>query len=329
MTEPKDYASILFTPEEIGVFGTQYLRQRRENKDLGVPLGLKILDTPDKDKNIFLPLMPGELMSIIARPGSGKTSFMVRWARHRAAYLKSKKLENRVVVYVTLEQTVEELNAFNVAADRRLSITDMARGEITDAEWKMCLEAGIDRRYDQVWNIGYSAFTEKKQIIIDVEAINGALTKIRDEHKKVIDIVFIDFLQNIPMRGGAESKTIGISDNLDAIKRMGLRTIKAPIVLGVQAKREVEERNPPVPQMDDGQWTSNIEQASDKIFSLVRPSKYREEGQEFGKTVVQGHCQMLISVLKQKLGASNFCRWVYFDPEYNKLDELEQGRQTR
>lgn len=43
----------------------------------------------------------------------------------------------------------------------------------------------------------------------------------------------------------------------------------------------------------------------------------------FQGKVVTGNRQMIISVLKQKLGKDNFSRWVYFDPEFNKLDELE------
>lgn len=78
---------------------------------------------------------------------------------------------------------------------------------------------------------------------------------------------------------------------------------------------------------DDGQWTSNIEQTSDKIFSLVRPRKYKKEGEMFGSKEVHGNDQMVISVLKQKLGPANFARWVKFDPIYNKLEELEVKKQ--
>lgn len=326
MAEKRDYSTILFTPEEVGSLGAAYLKQRRENKHLGIALGLAGIDNEDKDGNCLLPLMPGELTSIIARPGNGKTSFMVRWARYRAEQLRKAKITDRAVVYVTLEQSVEELNAFNIAADKRVSITKMARGEITDAEWAKCLEQGIDRRFYPLWNIGYSSMTEKKQIRLDLDAIGGALELIRGQHAKAIDIVFVDYLQRIPY-DRAESKTVGVSDNLDGLKTMALR-MKCSFVVGVQARREVDEMNPPIPAEDDGQWTSNIEQTSDKVFSLVRPRKYKQEGQEFGSQTVEGNCQMIVSVLKQKLGPANFAKWVYFDPEYNKLDELETRKRN-
>jgi replicative DNA helicase len=321
MTQKRDYSTILFTPEEIGNQTAEYLRWRKENIGLGVKIGLNSLDNDDTEGRSFLPLMPGELMGLIARPGNGKTGFMVRWARERSNYLRAQKIENRVIVYITLEQSIEELNAFNLAADRRLSITKMAKGQITDDEGKTCLEESIGRRFLPLWNIGYSTITDKKQIRVDMDAINGALELIQSEHGKTIDIVFVDYLQRIPFNH-AESKTIGVSDNVDSLKTMALR-LKCPGVMGVQARREVDELKPPIPSMDDGQWTSNIEQTCDRVMSLVRPKNYRNEGELFGSTTVRGHTQMLASILKQKLGPANYAKWVFFDPIYNKLDELE------
>ena len=68
---------ILFTPQEIYNAGTRYLEERRRNQDAGIPIGLASLDED------FLPLLAGEVVSIIGRPGNGKTGFMMRWARDR------------------------------------------------------------------------------------------------------------------------------------------------------------------------------------------------------------------------------------------------------
>lgn len=312
----RDYGSIVFTPEQIGNLGAKYLEERRANKGLGVKVGLRSLDEK------MYPALPGELISIIARPGHGKTGFMVRWARTRAAWLKEQKIVNRVVVYITLEQSIEELNAFNIAADKRISITNMAKGEITDDEWTECLKHAINSRFFPLHNVGYSSMTDQKQIRIDTDAIEGALKIITEKDK--IDIVFVDYLQRIPYNAHVESKTVGISENLDNLKTIAQQIAKAPIVVGVQARREVDERNPQVPELEDGQWTSNIEQTSDRVLSLVRPINYKPEGELFGKTKVEGRNQMVISLLKQKLGPANLPIWAYFEPEYNKLSDLER-----
>lgn len=336
MAEKRDYGSILFTPEQAGVMTADYLRTRKDYKAWGIPFGVGAVDQPSNKKGeakeFYVPLMPGELETVIARPGHGKTGTMVARARRRADYLKAAGMKDRAVVYVTLEQSVEELNAFNIAADRHISITDMAMGEIGIEEWKACLEEGIRRRYTPIWNIGYRSTPGVKQIRIDLDGIAGALHMIEDLHKQKIDLVFIDYLQRIPFDRNTESKTIGVSDNLDGLKTMALQVFKCPLVTGAQAVRDVDNRGEkggglPIPAMDDGQWTSNIEQTSDHVISLVRPRKYKAEGEDFGSMKVQGHCQMLVSVLKQKLGASNFARWVMYDPIYNILDNLEMQKQ--
>lgn len=322
MAEKRDYSTILFTPEEIGNLGSAYLKERKENKGQAVKVGLKDLDEPDREGRFLLPLHAGELMSIIARPGNGKTGFMVRWARERSKWLRAQKITDRAVVYITLEQSIEELNAFNIAADERLSITSMATGEITDDEWARCLGNAINRRFMPLWNIGYSSVTDKKQIRVDLDAVNGALELIRTQHNLKIDVVFVDYLQRMPDGLRAESKVVAVSDNLDGLKNICLRQ-HCPMVAGVQARREVDKKEDQIPELDDGQWTSNIEQTSDRVLSLVRPRKYREPGAMFGKMAVEGNCQMLVTILKQKLAADNYAKWVMFDPVYNKLDRLE------
>lgn len=331
MAQQRDYSTILFDPEQAAAMTIAYLKSRRDNKAWGIPFGVASIDKPPreigKEQEHYVPLMPGEVESVIARPGHGKTGTMVARARRRAQFLKDHKLDGeRVVVYITLEQSTEELNAFNIAADRKLSITHMAMGEITDAEWKECLEEGLRRRYTPIFNIGYSSTTTAKQIRIDLDGIAGALHMIEDKYKKKIDLVCVDYLQRIPY-DRAESKTIGVSDNLDGLKNLALQTFKCPMIVGAQATRDVEGRKGagelPIPGMDDGQWTSNIEQTSDHVISLVRPRKYRRDGETFGSVTVSGNAQMLVSILKQKMGASNFARWIYYDPIYNILDELE------
>jgi hypothetical protein len=50
-----------------------------------------------------------------------------------------------------------------------------------------------------------------------------------------------------------------------------------------------------------------------------------KEGDFFGKTqvLVQGENQMIINLLKQKMGIANKGYWVNFNPIYNRLDEVE------
>lgn len=325
---------LIFDPARIAKVSRQNLAERKQARDegglaIGLPAYIKTLDIVDPDLDGLIPLHRGEAMTIIARPGGGKTSYMMRNARCRAAEIRhrlaigQKDAEKRVVVYGSWEQTVEDLDAFNTAAeliDDGMSITRMAMGLINAEQWARIEEINVGRIADPLWFVGYSAIERTRRPLMSVEDFRQALYSIQDDGL-IIDSVFVDYLQRIPYRN--DSKVEGISQNLDDLKTV-FGNVGTCGVIGVQAKREVDERNDQRPTMSDGQWTSNIEQTSDKVLSLLRPSMYYDEGTSYGDVVVKGNQQMLISVLKQKLGPANFGRWVLFDTKYNKLNEAEQ-----
>ena len=308
--------SIIFSPQQASRLAVDRLKFRRDNKHLAIPLGLDSID------EYFNPLLPGDLVTVIGRPGNGKTGFMLRWARHRADFLMANKIFDRAVLYVTYEQHIEDLHSIQMAADQGINITKLARGEIFGDDWNKILKAAVNRGIMPIWYVGHSMENRKERPRITPSTLIDSLQKLEAERGVVIDCVFVDYLQRIPFDGRPESKTVGTMEALDSLKDYGL-ALNCPFVVGVQAKREVDIRQFPIPGMDDGQWTSNIEQASDKIFTVVRPAKYKNEGEMFGSVVVQSYTQMLVTLAKQKMGPDNIAKWVYFDPAYNKLDELE------
>jgi len=96
------------------------------------------------------------------------------------------------------------------------------------------------------------------------------------------------------------------------------------IVLGVQAKREVDQRTLPIPLMDDGQWSSTVEQFSDGVLSLMRPCLYTSlKGKEIEGVAITGSKQLVVTCLKRKLGPANFHDFVDIEPQYNRLNEVE------
>jgi len=329
VTNPLD---LVYSPQQIFQLGTDYLDERRRGSTQLIPTGIDDLDMPDADGNFFLPMAPGEMITITGRPGGGKTGLMLAMARKRAKWLKENGFDKRIVGYATLEQSVEELNAFQVAAAARemgssINVTKMASGQISDQEWEDIMRAGVQRVELPLWIIGHSNARRKSRTPLNVTALMSGLEAIEtweDGTNKgyEIDMVFVDYLQRLKFEGRVESKTIGVSDNLDRLKDAA-GMFATVMVVGVQARREVDGYTLPIPGLDDGQWTSNIEQTSDGNLSVVRPRKYRKDGEFFGSMLVEGHNQMLVTNNKRKLGPDNFSKWIYFSPEYNQLDKLE------
>lgn len=333
---------ILFSPVQVAELTEKSIQKRmiarREGGlQVGLPLYINGLDAGTvglKNDAGFVPMADGDLMTIIARPGHGKTSFMMRMARERVKAIKERTAKGdadaarRIVIYATWEQTVEQLHSFHVAAETKdadMSITKMAMGKIDDKQWKAIQSANLRRVADPLWFIGHSIERKARRPVITPDLLNATLWDAvnwqGEDDKFVIDSVFCDYLQRIPY-GKAESKTIGISQNLNELKNIAL-SVGTKFIVGVQAVRDVDKRDDPTPGMEDGQWTSNIEQDSDQILSTVRPCKYKDEGETFDGIKVTGFKQMKVSVCKQKMGDSNFYKWVDFDPRYNELTDAE------
>jgi replicative DNA helicase len=325
-----DTSRIIFTPLEASNAAEKYIDWRQENAGGGMPLYIPEMEYDVEKNKGFVPVLPGELISIIGRPGNGKTGFMFCWARTRAAWLReqamagNKDAANSVVVYVTLEQTVEELRLFNVAAEEMMNVSKIANGKMEKEEWDH-VKTGLRKLHPlPLWFAGRSMSRRKNRVQLTPENIHLSLMDVEkwsgDELKQSIDSVFIDYLQKFRPNGADFVQYYG--NTISYLKDLA-GDYMTRVILGVQAKREVDDRKPPIPQMDDGQWSSTIEQFSDGVISVVRPSHYMNDKDSFGDMVVEGRYQMLVKVLKRKMGPENFQKWVKFQPEYNKLDALE------
>lgn len=328
--EQVDYSRLVFTPLEVSNATEKYVKQIQAGEEDGMPLYVKQMEYDPKKAKGFLPVKRGEVIAVLGRPGNAKTGFMFRWARMRAADLKrqaalgNKTAANSVVLYFTMEQLVEELRLFHVAAEEGISATDMANGKLENEAWGKISNSLRGMHTTPLWLAGKSLERRKDKIRLTEESLYGVLQSIEkwrgDELETQIDSVFVDYLQRFRSNGQDWVQFYG--DTFNGIKEMAGSFVTRMIV-GVQARREVDARDVPIPQTDDGQWTSGIEQQSDGMLSVVRPARYKNQGETFDDVIVTGHNQLIITCLKRKLGPDNFQDWVSFAPEYNRLDEAE------
>ena len=102
--------------------------------------------------------------------------------------------------------------------------------------------------------------------------------------------------------------------------------------MGVQARRDVDDREEKLPELRDAQWASSIEQTSDKVFSLWRPASTEGLGTfvEVGEKIcVVTENLLLMRMLKQRGDRGRYTWAMYFDPAYLKLAELELEQEDR
>ena len=219
--------------------------------------------------SFIIPLHPGDLMAVVARPGHGKSSFMAYMAKREAeAIIRRGQMGKQAVVYVSWEQPVEEIEAFFQSGDSYTS-SDMAWGRVPMDTIK---RKAIKRVNLPIWTIGHSlrhANVKKPRMTVDV--VYQAIEAMYDEFGISPTLVCLDYLQIVKTDSGGDRLT-QVTDATFAAKELAMR-VGVPIIAGVQARRSVDDQRDPLPGMADAQWSSSIEQTADKQISLWRPSK--------------------------------------------------------
>jgi len=102
-----------------------------------------------------------------------------------------------VVVYVTLEQKVEELRLFQAAAENNINMSEVASGKLGDYQ---PIVKGLRKLYSNpLWFVGRSMDRRKFRAQMDEKNVYAALDEIEkwqeNEQVQIIDSVFVDYLQ--------------------------------------------------------------------------------------------------------------------------------------
>lgn len=318
-----DPSDITFHPGRVSRLAVQVVEQRRKDPDGGLLSGIADLD------RVMLPMRPGELIPVLGNTSNYKSGVMNYIARYNAARIQPD--ENRVVVKVTWEQSVEEDTLAELAYHSGISVTKMARGIINDGEWETIQAAAIKRLASPIWIVGHSMLASgekrKRRPGLTMSDVALALEYIADDatdYPLKIDLVVLDYLQRIHLES-EESTREGYMHIVDRAKDAAL-AFGCPVLLGVQAKREVQDRTWKLPALRDGLETSNIEQSADKFLSVWMPKTTEIPGSQIegpgGKLEVTENL-LLMGLLKQKLGEAPRMFALFVDPSTNQIGGLQ------
>lgn len=239
-------------------------KRNRSEEVLGTPSGYKDLDAA----NLFL---PGNLLVLAARPGMGKTALALCVA------LNAAKTGKRVLFF-SLEMSANQLFA------RLVSI-----------------ESGLQGKYTQdpkrLSGAQYERFTQTVEVIADlpiwIEETPGlSLQALKAKARKVamqegaLDLVVVDYLQL--MSGGKSERWKSQNDivggNSKGLKELA-KSLTCPVLCLSQLSRAVEARGgdkrPKLPDLRD---SGAIEQDADAVLFLYRPSYYKIDFDEDGRS---------------------------------------------
>lgn len=200
----------------------------------------------------------GSLNIIGARPGMGKTTFILDEVFHMAK-------NGFPVAFVSLEMGALELHEKLVSNDTGIPGRSITDRKLSDNEFQMLYETDT---FDNL----------PLHIIDNTDDINQISAKLRILKKeKNIKIAVIDYLQ---LMEGSFGKGMIREQVISTISRKCkklARQLEIPIVVLSQLSRAVEQRPGKRPMLSDLRESGAIEQDADTVSFLFRPEYYQIE----------------------------------------------------
>lgn len=226
---------------------------------------------------------PGELIFVAARPGMGKTSYLLGVAQHLAELPQARDEQGTlkrdekgvalqpgyVVVIFSLEMPRDQLAARLACMSAGLSFADARKGR-------------LGRDYGLF--VQHAEHIARLPIVIDDTAAIG-LFEMRAKLRRIVRqyperklITMLDYVQLMSWLPGIESREEGVSENSKGLKALA-KEFATPVIAIAQLNRGPESRPDKRPQLSDLRESGSLEQDADMVQLIYRPEYYAKKGE--------------------------------------------------
>jgi replicative DNA helicase len=316
--------SFVKTPREVAMSTLNLIQDRKEFGAAGLDTGISTVD------KALMPVMPGELVVVMAQTGNFKTGFLRCWYREVVRQLKTQAVgvPREVVAYVSWEMAQEEIGLYDLVEGTGIDVKAAWQGKITDDQLYALAEAAKRREQMPVWLLGHSITGSRGGPIMTMAAIRDALQAMEDRWGTHAAVIFLDHLQEVtngPGELNVDRRQL-VMRNVEGAKQLA-RDMSAPVILAVQAGRQCGEREFKLPQIGDGQETSRIEQVADKVLALWMPKTTEPLGQLVeGVGVPCTENLLILGIRKQRMGPSGGFLPLHIDFANNRIVPIATQR---
>lgn len=218
-----------------------------------------------------------DLIIIAARPSMGKTSFMMNIAEAIGVPGRDgapvPPLEHLCSVGVfSLEMSKEQISLRMLSAAAGVSNHIIRAGMLSERNWRDIAEAQS--------RLAKATIFIDDTPGIDVMEVRAKARRLRQE--RGLDIIMIDYLQLMSVRGRTESRNQEISQISRGLKAVA-KELGVPLIALSQLSRRPEQRTGDHrPQLSDLRDSGSIEQDADVVAFIYRDEVYNRDSEEKG-----------------------------------------------
>lgn len=278
------------------------LEARKDHKDglTGIPSGFSSLD------RITSGWQNSDLVIIAARPGMGKTAFVVSAMRNAAVDFK------HPVAIFSLEMSNVQLVNRLISAEAELESDKIKKGSLADYEWEQLVHK--------------TAKLSSAPIFIDdtpalsILELRAKCRRLKAQHE--VKLIIVDYLQLMTgdtTRGNNGNREQEIASISRALKNIA-KELEVPVLALSQLSRAVETRGGDKrPQLSDLRESGSIEQDADLVMFLYRPEYYGITEDENGQPT---HGLGEVIIAKHRNGSLDTAQ-LKFIGKYTKFTDLD------
>jgi replicative DNA helicase len=268
----------------------------------GIPSGFTKID------RVTAGWQPSDLIILAARPGMGKTAFVLSMARNMAID------HQKAVAVFSLEMSSVQLITRLISSETALESEKLRKGNLEDHEWEILMS--------KVKKL------EKAPLFIDdtpalsVFDLRAKCRRLKATHD--IQVIIIDYLQL--MTAGGQNKNGGNREQEISTISRSLKSIakelNVPVIALSQLSRAVETRGGDKrPMLSDLRESGAIEQDADIVTFIYRPEYYKIEEWPDDNTPCQNQGEFIIA--KHRNGGLDNIR-LKFEGHLAKFSDLEE-----
>ena len=220
----------------------------------GVPTGFTALD------RVTSGWQRSDMIVIAARPGMGKTAFVLSMARNMAVEF------NMAVALFSLEMSSVQLVQRLISSETEIDAEKLRKGNLAEHEWHQL--------HQRISRIGDAPIFIDDTPALSVFELRAKCRRLKAQHG--IQIIIIDYLQLMTAGGDGRSgnREQEISTISRSIKQIA-KELDVPVIALSQLSRQVETRGGDKrPMLSDLRESGAIEQDADIVAFIYRAEYY-------------------------------------------------------
>jgi replicative DNA helicase len=275
---------------------------QREDGLSGIPTGFNDLD------RVTSGWQRSDMIVLAARPGMGKTAFVLSMARNIAVKY------NHACAVFSLEMSSLQLVNRLISGEAEIPAEDIRKGNFTRDKF--------NQLFERTKKLAEAPLFIDDTPALSVFELRAKCRRLKAQHD--IQIVIIDYLQLMTAGGSGGNRQEEISTISRSIKEIA-KELNVPIVALSQLSRSVESRGGDKrPMLSDLRESGAIEQDADIVCFIYRPEYYQlETWADNSPCAGQGE----IIIAKHRNGSLEDVRLKFIGKfaKFDNLDAFEMG----